>query len=166
MMSRIYLGLAGRITPISQPPIHSRTHHSVPTLSSVIFWACPDIGGLARVKRTLDMLRYPTRRDQHGVEADVGNARVGMIGEPGFGGRDDAAALALGHRPGGIVELVARLDLDEHEQAAPPCHDVDLADRAAIAPRQDAEALGNQQRRRPALGRDAEAEGNLALGSR
>src|SRR5215471_10669796 len=51
----------------------------------------PLLGTLARIERGRDMPRHPSWRDQHGVEADVLNARVGMIGEPGFGGRDDAA---------------------------------------------------------------------------
>src|SRR5262249_52480503 len=104
--------------------------------------------------------------DQHGIEADILNARVGISGEPGFGGRDDAAALALGHRPGGIVELVAGLDLDEHKEMASARHDVDLTDWTAEAPCQDAEALGNEERCRAALGRNADAEGNLTLGPR
>ena len=41
--------------------------------------------------------------------------------------------------------------------------DVDLADRALPAPRQDAKALGDQQHRRPAFGRQAGAERDLTL---
>src|SRR5262249_45083802 len=52
---------------------------------------------LARVERALDMPRHAPRRDQHGVEADILNARIRIGGEPGFGCRDDAAALALSH---------------------------------------------------------------------
>jgi len=48
---------------------------------------------------------------------------------------------------------------------APARHDVDLANRAAVAPRQDAEALGDQECGRAALGRDADPEGNLTLGA-
>src|SRR5215467_7729514 len=104
------------------------------------------------------MLRHPPGRDQHGVEADVLNARVGMIGEPGFGGRDDACALAFGHRPGGIVEALARLDLDEDEETASARYDVDLTDRAAETPGENAETFCDQQCGCAALGRDAEAE--------
>src|SRR5438477_9377263 len=112
------------------------------------------------------MLWHPSGRDQHGVEADVLNARVGMIGKPSFSRRDDACALALGHRPGGVVEALARLDLDEHQEMAPAGHDVDLANRAAEAPGQNAEALGDQERGCTALSRDAEAERDLTLGLR
>jgi hypothetical protein len=45
-------------------------------------------------------------------------------------------------------------------------HDVDLAERTLPAPRQDAEALGDEQRRAPVLGRNADAERNLTLGAR
>src|SRR5262245_1835476 len=94
--------------------------------------------------------------DQYGVEADVAGAVVRMECKPGFGGGGDARALALGHRPGGVVEPLPRLDLDEYEQMPPPCHDVDLADGAAEAPSEDAETLGDQIGGGTALGGNAE----------
>jgi hypothetical protein len=44
-----------------------------------------------------------------------------MARQPEFGGGNDAALLALADRLGGIVEPLARLDLDEDEDAAPRC---------------------------------------------
>src|SRR6476619_89164 len=85
---------------------------------------------------------------------------------PCLGGGGDAQALAWGHRPGGIVEVRARLDLDEDQQVAAAGDDVDLAHRAAPAPRQDAKALDDQECGRSALGRKAGAECDLALGPR
>ena len=88
---------------------------------------------------------------------------VRVVREPDLGGGRDALALALGHRPGGIVEVLARLDLDEDQQRAAAGDDVDLADRAAPAPRQDAKALGDQKSGGAALRRNAGSERNLAL---
>ena len=67
-----------------------------------------------------------------------------------------AALLARQHRLGRLVERGARLHLDEHQHAAPPRHDVDLADRAAKAPRHDAIAFGDQIGGGAALRREAE----------
>src|SRR5262249_56455745 len=120
----------------------------------------------ARVERRGDVAGNAARRHQHGVEADIANAGIGIAREPGLGGADDARALAIGHRPGGVIERVARLDLDEYEQRAAARDDVDLAERAPPAPRQDAKALGDQERRRATLGRDAGAERDLPLRTR
>src|SRR5262249_43138658 len=84
---------------------------------------------------------------------------------PGLRRLDDADALPVGDRPGGVVERRARLDLDEDQEAAAARDDVDLADRAAPAPRNDAEALGDEQHRGPALGRDSGLECDLPLGA-
>jgi hypothetical protein len=64
-----------------------------------------------------------------------------------------------------IVQVRARLDLDEDQQAAAAGDDVDLAHRAAPAPRQDAKALGDEKGGRPAFRRNAGAERDLALGT-
>jgi hypothetical protein len=86
-----------------------------------------------------------------------------MARQPEFGGGDDAALLALADRLGGIVEPLARLDLDEDEDAAPPRHDVDLADGGFEPAEQDAVALGDEKGRGAALRRQAEAERNAAF---
>ena len=75
------------------------------------------------------MARNAARRHQHRVEADIANALVWISRQPRLGGRGDAAALAVGDGPGGIVEACTGLDLDEHEETAPARDDVDFADR-------------------------------------
>src|SRR5262249_4342738 len=112
------------------------------------------------------MARNPARRHQHCVEADIADAIVWIMREPHLGGADDARALALGHRPGGIIERLTRLDLDEHQEMPPPRDDVDLAERTAPAPRQDAKAFGDEKRRCSALGRNAGAKRDHALRAR
>ena len=67
-----------------------------------------------------------------------------------------ALLLARGDGLGGVVELAARLHLDEDQHAAAARHDVDLADRAAPAPRQDAIAFGDQKGGGAALRREPE----------
>ena len=91
---------------------------------------------------------------------------IGIVRQPGFGGADNARALAFRDRPRGVVKTLARLDLDEHEQMTPPGNDVDLAEPAPEAARENAEALRDQKGRRPAFGREAEPEGDLPLGVR
>jgi len=90
--------------------------------------------------------------DQHGIEPDVANALIGISRKPGIGGRDYAPALMFGNRPGGLVQVLPGFDLDEDQQAAAPCHDVDFADRTLPAARQDAKSLRDEISRRPALG--------------
>src|SRR5271166_1611717 len=104
------------------------------------------------------MTRNASRCDQHGIEPDVANAIVAMSRKPGLGGCNDAPALTLCNRPGGIIQILPRLDLDEDQQAAAPRHDVDFSNGALPATRQDAKALRDEISRRPALGRDAGAE--------
>src|SRR4051812_10960739 len=67
----------------------------------------------AGVECRSDMARNPSRRHQDSVEADVADARVLMTRQPRLGGSGDAQALARSHRPRGVVESRARLDLDE-----------------------------------------------------
>src|SRR5215467_16336995 len=73
---------------------------------------------LTRVERRRDMARDAAGCHEHGVEADVLDALVAMACEPGLGGGDDALALPVAHRPGRVVERVARLHLDEDQQRA------------------------------------------------
>ncbi len=116
------------------------------------------------VERGRKMHRQAARRDQHDVEAHVARRVVRMAGEPELRGGDDALLLAPADRFRGIGELLARLDLDEHQHAAPPRHDVDLADRRLEAAREDAIALGDEIGGGAALGRQAEAEREAPLG--
>ncbi len=76
-----------------------------------------------------------------------------MARKPELSRRDDAALLPLADCFRSGIEAVAGLHLDEHEHAAPARHDIDLAERRAETSRQDAVALGNQQRSRPAFRR-------------
>src|SRR6516164_9375123 len=99
-----------------------------------------------------DMMRNTARRHQHGIEADIADAIIGVSRQPRLGGGGDAQALAISDRPCGVVQSLAGLDLDEHQQASAAGDDVDFADRALPTPRQDAKAFGDEKRRRPALG--------------
>jgi len=100
---------------------------------------------------------------QHDIEAYVAARIPRMARQPEFGGGDDAALLALADRLGGILELLARLDLDEDEDAAPPRHDVDLADGGFEPAEQDAVALGDEIGSGTAFRRQAEAECDAAF---
>src|ERR1700686_986754 len=103
------------------------------------------------------------RRHQYGIETHVLERMITLAGEPGLGGRHDTGPLAVGDRPGRVVEFVPRLHLDEDQQAPAGRDDVDLADRAAPAPRQDAKAFGDEIGGGAAFRRDAEPERDLAL---
>ena len=98
------------------------------------------------------MARKPPRCDQDGIKTDIADAVISISREPSLCSGDDTQTLAIGDRPGGVVQLVTRLDLDEYQQRPASCDDIDLADRAAPTPRQDAKAFGDEKRRRPALG--------------
>src|SRR5215471_6729748 len=81
--------------------------------------SCHPTASAAGVERRGDMTRNAAGRHQHGIEADIADAVIGVLREPDLGGRGDAQALAIGDRPCGVVEPVAGLDLDEHQQASP-----------------------------------------------
>jgi hypothetical protein len=93
-----------------------------------------------------------SRRDQHRVEADVLVDIVRVERQPGRGGCRDPALLARLQRFRCGIERGARFDLDKHQHAAAPRHDIDLADRAAKPPRRDAIALRHEIGRGAALG--------------
>src|SRR6266700_5923059 len=101
----------------------------------------PTASAAASVESRGDMTRNTARRHQHGIEADIADAIIGVSRQPRLGGGGDAQALAIGDRPCGVVQLVSGLDLDAHQQASAAGDDVDFADRAPPTPRQDAEAL-------------------------
>src|ERR1700746_2556505 len=114
--------------------------------------SCHPTASAAGVESRGDMTRNTAWRHQHGIEADIADAVIAVSREPRLGGGGDAQALAIGDGPCGVVQSFARLDLDEHQQAAAASDDVDFADWAPPAPRQDAKAFGDEKRRRPALG--------------
>jgi len=57
--------------------------------------------------------RAAVARHQDHVETDVARPVVRVIRKPCLGGRDDALLLARRDRQRGVVEPMARLDLDE-----------------------------------------------------
>src|SRR5215471_2944547 len=107
--------------------------------------SCHPTALAAGVERRGDMTRNTAGRHQHGIETDIADAIIGVLREPRLGGGGDAQALAIGDRPCGVVQPVAGLDLDEHQQAAAAGDDVDFADRAPPAARQDAKAFGDEK---------------------
>src|ERR1700722_8505310 len=109
------------------------------------------------------MVGDAARRHQYGIEAHIAEIMVALAGEPGLGGGHDAGPLSVSDRPGRILEFLPRLHLDENQQLPAPRDDVDLADRAAPAPRQDAKAFGYEIRRGAAFRRDPQPERDLAL---
>src|SRR5919197_4975565 len=123
------------------------------------------IASAAGVESREDMARNTPRRHQHRIETDIADTRVGESRQPSLSGCDDAQALAISDRPSGVVQLFACLDLDEQQQASAARDNVDFADRALPPPRQDAEAFGDEERRRPAFGRNTGAKCDLTLGA-
>src|SRR5262245_1081394 len=71
------------------------------------------VASAAGVESRGDMVRNTPRRHQHGIETDVANTRIGVTRQPSLGSRDNAQALAISDRPRRVVQLFARLDLDE-----------------------------------------------------
>src|SRR5579871_4230242 len=110
------------------------------------------VGSEGCVERRLQVARQASRNYQNGVESHIAHRIFRMGSEPELSRRDDTALLALADCFGGGIEAFARLDLDKDEHAAPPRYNVDLAQRRAETPRQDAVAFGNQKGRGPALG--------------
>jgi len=104
-----------------------------------------------RFKRRRDVARQFARRHQYRVEANIAHAIVGVGREPDFRRGGDAALLARIDRLRRLVEVGARLHFREDQQVPPARDDVDLADRRFPAPRQNAEAFGDQQRGGAAL---------------
>src|SRR5207253_4433051 len=96
------------------------------------------IASAARVKSRRDMPRKTPRGDQDGIKTDIADAVISISCEPSLGSGGNAQTLAIGDRPGGVVQSVTRLDLDEYQQGSASRDDVDFADRAAPTPRQDA----------------------------
>ena len=87
------------------------------------------------------------RRNQHCVESKVAFAEFWTARNPELRRGDDTALAALGDRLGGAIERRTRFHLDECYGVEAPRDDVDLADRGAKAPRQDAIAFGDEKRR-------------------
>src|SRR5262249_31111716 len=86
--------------------------------------------------------------------------------EPRFGGGDDALPLPRQDGLRGVVQGRPRLHFDEHQQPAPPCHDVELADRALPSPRQNAVALGDEIGSGATFRRETQPERSDTFGTR
>jgi hypothetical protein len=78
-------------------------------------------------------------------------------------GGGDSAALPLIDRLGGILKGRARFYFHKDQKMAPARDDVDFANRAAPATRQDAESFGNQKGGSAALRRNPEVECGLTF---
>src|SRR5690606_2918715 len=89
-------------------------------------------------------------RDQVETQGEAGE--VGTAQQEQLGGAHGALALALAERGERLLEIGARLDLDEGEQTAAPGDQVDLAERSAKAPGEDAVAAQAQAPGGEALG--------------
>src|SRR5262249_25991598 len=122
------------------------------------------IASACGLERGGDMPWNPARRHQE-VKADIADTAVCIAGQPCFGGGGDAQALPVGHRPGRIVEFFARLDLDKQQKASASGDDIDFSDRTPPTPSENAEAFGNEKRRRAAFGGNASSECDLTLGT-
>ena len=81
------------------------------------------------------MARHHARRDDDNVETDFAVGVIGVSRPPQFGGADDTALAAFGHR------LHRLLDADQDAAAA----DVDFAERRFPTPRGDAVGLGESE---------------------
>jgi len=91
------------------------------------------------------MARPRPGAEQHRVEARREVLNVGSLREEGRGRARDAGALAPTHRLGRSSMVLARLDLDEGDDAAAPRDDVDLTGPHPQIACQDSEALEAQQ---------------------
>jgi hypothetical protein len=104
-------------------------------------------------------------RDQDDVETDIPRHIVRVFRKPRFRRRDDPSLRTRGDGFGRVIQPFARLDLDEDQQIAAPGNDIDFAHAGAKAARDDAIAFDEQQRRRLAFRRQAEAKGGLPPGA-
>ena len=110
------------------------------------------------------MARHHARREDDNIETDFAIGAIGVSRPPQFGGADDTALAAVGHRLHRLLDAIARLDLDEDQDAAPAGNDVDFAERRFPTPREDAVGLGDQKQRRAAFRRKAERKASTRSG--
>jgi hypothetical protein len=101
--------------------------------------------------------------DQHGIKPDIAIGIVRMLREPGCGGSRNSALLAFGDAFRRVVEPRTRLNLDKHQHVSAPLDDIDVANRAAQAPRNDTIPLGNEISGRAAFRRQSKPKRNLTL---
>src|SRR5271167_3196069 len=84
-------------------------------------------------------------RDEDGVAPEGQSGRPGVSREPDPGGPRDAPPFGRADRGGGVVEVGARLHLDERDRAASSGDEIDLPAGYRIAPRDDGIALETQK---------------------
>ena len=99
----------------------------------------------AGIERVGQMPGHFPRRYQNDVKADEALCVAGMPRQPELGGAKNAPSAAFGHRQGGIVGMIARLDLDEDERVPSPGHNIDFANRRFETARCDPVAFGHEQ---------------------
>jgi hypothetical protein len=80
---------------------------------------------------------------------------AGVTCEPILRGPHDPPPLPGRHRPGGVIARPPPLHLDEGEPPTLERHEVDLADRRLVTPRNDAVAFQPKEKRNERFGEDA-----------
>jgi len=98
------------------------------------------------------MPRNFTRRYQDSVETDIADKIVRICCEPYFGSGRNPPALALVDRFRSLIKAGTCFHLRKHQKLTSACDDVDFAERASPAPRQNAESLRDQESCGPAFG--------------
>ena len=117
----------------------------------------------SRLERRRDVARQLARRDQHRVEADVANRRRPDARRARLRPPRRCARCWRGITDSAASSSVARAFTSTKTSSCRRARDdVDFADRAFPAPRQDAEALGDQQSGGAALRRNAELKARPA----
>ena len=127
-----------------------------------INYSIETVRGQVYILGVAQMDRAAPRQDQDRVEARVETRQRRMAREIEAGCALDAVALARADRLAGGTQLVARLHLDEGEDAPAARDDVDLAGGAAPVAGENAPAAQAQEDGRHGLGGAAVAPGAVA----
>ena len=104
------------------------------------------------------MARNFAWRHQNRIKADITNRFVRVCCEPNLCGGCDPPTLPLANRFRSLIEVGPRFHLGEDQELAPACDDIDFAERAPPASRQNAESLCDQEDRGAAFCRDANSK--------
>jgi hypothetical protein len=116
----------------------------------------------AGIERVGQMPGHFPGRYQNDVKADEALGVGRMPRKPELGGAKDASSAAFGHRHGGIVGVIARLDLDEDERFPSP-HNIDFAERSFEAARRDPVPFSHERHGGAALRGKAKPESGDAM---
>ena len=98
------------------------------------------------------MPRNFTRRYQDRVETDIADKFIRIRCKPYFSSGRNPSALALVDRFRSLIKAGTCFHLCKHQKPTPARDDVDFAERASPAPRQNAESLRDQESGGPAFG--------------